>query len=122
MKYYDLTESAEEDFREAKTWSKARWGKELTARYFSDLHTSAEHAALYRRGASISIELTEDITLYGYSAREHYLIYIPVADDRITIVALIRQGRDIVTILRSRQHRIQNELEEIQDKVKQNDN
>ena len=34
---YVLTARAAADLREARAWSRARWGKGLTARYFDDL-------------------------------------------------------------------------------------
>jgi plasmid stabilization system protein ParE len=42
---YVLTARAAADLREARAWSRARWGKELTSRYFDDLHEGAQFIA-----------------------------------------------------------------------------
>lgn len=42
-KSYVLTTRAAADLAEARIWSRARWGKELTNRYFEDLHEGAIH-------------------------------------------------------------------------------
>ena len=42
---YILTETAEQDFREARGWSLSRWGRALTKQYFADLHECAERIA-----------------------------------------------------------------------------
>ena len=42
---YVLTTRAVADLREARAWSRARWGKELMNRYFTDLHNGAEYVA-----------------------------------------------------------------------------
>lgn len=44
-KSYVLTARAVADLREARAWSRARWGKELTNRYFEDLHEGAQYIA-----------------------------------------------------------------------------
>jgi plasmid stabilization system protein ParE len=36
-KRYILTDRAASDLREARAWLRARWGKDLTNRYFDDL-------------------------------------------------------------------------------------
>jgi plasmid stabilization system protein ParE len=44
-KSYVLTARAAADLIEARAWSRARWGKELTNRYFEDLHEGAQYIA-----------------------------------------------------------------------------
>jgi plasmid stabilization system protein ParE len=44
-KRYILTNRAAADLREARVWSLARWGKELTNQYFDDLHDGAQFIA-----------------------------------------------------------------------------
>jgi plasmid stabilization system protein ParE len=115
---YVLTARAAADLREARAWSRARWGKELTSRYFDDLHESARfiaenHAALLGRH-----ELSGGTSLWVYRVREHYIVYEPLAERFIAIVAVLRQGRDIPTILQKWSVPIRRELLEIRAKVK----
>lgn len=51
-KSYVLTVRAAADLSEARIWSRARWGKELTNRYFVDLHEGAQ----YMRGVAIPMK------------------------------------------------------------------
>lgn len=110
---YILTETAESDFLEARQWSLSRWGEELTRQYFSDLHECAE--SLSRNpGRSIPMDqVPAAVELKIYPVREHYLVYVPIGSDRIVIVALIRQTRDVPAILNANSFTIQRQLREI---------
>jgi plasmid stabilization system protein ParE len=93
----------------------AGWGKELTSRYFDDLHEGAQFIAenqLRRRQ-----ELSGETSLLVYPVREHYIAYEPLAERFIAIVAVIRQGRDIPAILQKWSVPIRRELIEIRAKI-----
>ncbi len=118
-RYYLLTATAEQDFREARRWSISRWGKELTREYFTALHESAEGIA---QNHSAMLQLTGASELGVHPVREHYLIYVPTSKNSIVIVALIRQTRDVPAILKANGFKIQRQLKEIVEKLKQGEN
>ncbi len=109
-RHYILTATAERDFREARQWSLSRWGKELTRQYFTDLHDSAEGLA---RGHSARPKLSDSSELGIYPVREHYLVYVPISKNRVVIVALFRQTRDVPAILKANGFKIQRQLKDI---------
>jgi len=111
---YLLTETAEADFWDARNWSMQRWGLDLTTDYFQDLHNAAEYVASNHKSLAKKDHLTGTTGLGIYAAREHYLIYVPLNDAQIAIVALIRQGRDVPTILRNNSYAIRKEVEQLQ--------
>lgn len=114
---YVLTARATADLREARAWSRARWGKELTSRYFDDLHEGAQHIAENQTALRGRQELSGGINLLVYPVREHYIVYGPLAERIIAIVAVIRQGRDIPAILQKWSAPIRRELLEIRAKI-----
>lgn len=112
---YILTETAERDFRAARNWSMSRWGAEQTQQYFMDLHQSAE--ALAERYSDR--QLISDVGELGiHPVREHYLVYVPVSNNRIVIVALIRQTRDVPAILNANGFNIRRQLKAIMKQFK----
>ncbi len=116
-KSYVLTVRAEADLREARAWSRARWGKELTNRYFEDLHDGAQYIAQNHASFRARHELAGGTALFLYPVREHYIVYEPLVEKFIAIVAVIRQGRDIPTILQKWAAPIRRELTEIRAKI-----
>ena len=90
---YVLTARAAADLREARAWSRARWGKELTSRYFDDLHEGAQFIAENQSALRPRQELSAGTSLWVYPVREHYIVYEPLAERFIAVVAVIRQGR-----------------------------
>jgi len=120
-KNYILTEIAERDFWQAKQWSISRWGKKLTTQYFKDLHQVAQYIALNYQSLPEKNYLTGTTELGIYAVREHYLIYVPESKIQIVIVALIRQTRDVPTIIKENNYLFRRELKKIQenkDKIK----
>lgn len=115
-RHYILTATAERDLREARRWSLSRWGSELTKQYFTDLHESAEGIA---QSHSATPQLTDVSALGIHPTREHYLVYVPISKNRIVIVALIRQTRDVPAILKANGFKIQRQLKEIFKKLEQ---
>jgi plasmid stabilization system protein ParE len=113
-KSYVLTVRAEADLREARAWSLSRWGKELTSRYFEDLHEGApdNHTSFGSRH-----RLAGGTSLFLYPVREHFIVYEPLTEKSIAVVAVIRQGRDIPTILQKWAAPIRRELIEIRGKI-----
>ena len=111
---YILTATAERDFREARRWSLSRWGKELTRQYFVDLHKGAEGLA---QNHSAVPQMAGPGDLSVYPVREHYIVYVPIGNNRIVIVALIRQTRDVPEILNANSFKIRRQLKEIFDKL-----
>ena len=116
-KSYVLTARAVADLHEARVWSRARWGKELTNLYFEDLHAGAQYIAENHASLRDRHELAGGTALLLYSVREHYIVYEPLAPGLIAIVALIRQGRDIPAILQKWAAPIRRELIEIRGKI-----
>lgn len=117
-KSYLLTARAIDDLREARAWSRARWGKELTNRYFEDLHAGAQYIAENHACFRERHELGGGAALLVYPIREHYIVYEPLAPRLIAIVAVIRQGRDIPAILQKWAAPIRRELIEIRGMIK----
>lgn len=116
-KSYILTARAATDLREARAWSRAQWGKELTNRYFEDLHDGAQYIAENHASLRDRHELAGGTALLLYPVREHYIVYEPLAPRRIAIVAVIRQGRDIPAILQKWAAPIRRELIDIRGKI-----
>ena len=116
-KSYLLTARAAADLREARAWSRARWGKELTDRYFEDLHEGAQYIAENHASLRDRHELAGGTALLLYPVREHYIVYEPLTPRSIAIVAVIRQSRDIPAILRKWAAPIRRELTEIRSKI-----
>ena len=116
-KYYTLTRLAESDLYEARLWSLSRWGRALTQQYFSDLHEAAEYASMNHRSLGKRDDLTGDTGLFVHPVREHYLVYLPVDDQHIVIVAVIRQSRDVPDILAKADFMIRREVSEIIGKI-----
>lgn len=114
-RHYILTSTAERDFRQAKQWSLSRWGKELTAQYFLDLHDAAEYVAKHAKSISEKKDLVGGSRLAIHAVREHYIVYMPISKQRIIIVALIRQTRDVPAILHANNYLICRELNKILD-------
>jgi plasmid stabilization system protein ParE len=112
-KRYILTARAASDLREARAWSHARWGKELTNRYFDDLHNGAQYVAEHHASLRGRHDLAGGTALLLHSVREHYLVYEPLDDQHVVIVAVVRQGRDIPAILQKWAAPIRRELTEI---------
>lgn len=109
---YVLTETAARDFREARRWSKARWGDRTTRAYFQKLHNGAEYIAARQTVISHRDELTEDTNLEVYPVGEHFLVYVPLDKTQIAVVALIRQIRDVPALLQANRFQIQRALNE----------
>jgi plasmid stabilization system protein ParE len=112
--YYVLTQTAEHDFRQARIWSRKRWGAELTRAYFQDLHEGAQYVAQNWRALPSKTYITGETELGIYAVREHYVVFVPVpAKDMVIIVALIRQTRDVPAILKSNSFSIKRALQRI---------
>ena len=116
-KSYVLTVRAEADLREARAWSRSRWGKELTSRYFKDLHEGAQYIADNHTSFGSRHQLAGGASLFLYPVREHYIVYEPLTEKSIAVVAVIRQARDIPTILQKWAAPIRRELIEIRAKI-----
>jgi plasmid stabilization system protein ParE len=115
---YILTQTAEDDFRQARLWSKRRWGAELTRAYFQDLHEGAQYLAQNWQSLPSKNNLTNESDLGIYAVREHYMVFLPVpAKTMIIIIALIRQTRDVPTILKTNSFAIQRALQSVSGKL-----
>jgi plasmid stabilization system protein ParE len=110
---YILTPTARAQLREAKAWSLARWGQELTEQYFHDLEKAALHIAANHSRYAKRKELAGESGLCLYPVREHYIVYEPLTRKKIAIVAFIRQGRDIPALLSRHAVLFRRELEKI---------
>lgn len=112
-KTYFLTPMARRHLREAKAWSLARWGPEQTREYFNALHEAARDLARHPTSHHSRDELDGGTGLRLYPFREHFLVYEPVGQNRIVIVAVIRQTRDIPEILSRGSYVLRRELNEL---------
>jgi plasmid stabilization system protein ParE len=117
-KRYVLTNRAAADLREARAWSLARWGKELTNQYFDDLHGGAQYIADRHPSLRDRHDLAGGTALLLHAVREHYLIYEPLDEQCVVIVAVIRQRRDIPAILQKWAAPIRRELTAIRAAIK----
>lgn len=99
-KSYLLTETAARDFKAARAWSLSRWGQRQTQTYFRKLHDAAEYVAANQSAVPSREDLTDSTDIGVYPVGEHYVVYAPIDKKRIAIVALVRQTRDVPTILR----------------------
>ena len=113
---YVLTPTARRHLREAKAWSLARWGQELTEQYFHDLEKTALYLADHHSRLAGRKELAGESGLGLYPAREHYIVYVPLTRNKIAIVAFIRQGRDIPALLSRHAPLFRRELDKIRKK------
>ena len=102
---------ARSHLRGAKQWSLERWGKKLTQVCFRDLDAAARRLAENHTTLPSRMELTGDPLLRAYPVREHFLIYVPVDNWRIAIVAVIRQGRDLPALCARHRSMIERELQ-----------
>jgi plasmid stabilization system protein ParE len=122
-RHYVLTPGAVEDIREIGDWSLARWGKEKTVQYLTELHEKLEYVATHFRTFESS-KTHDDVSggtgLLLYPTHQHYFVFIPMDKRRIAVAAIIRQGRDIAAILQKDGFAIRRELQEIGDKIAQN--
>lgn len=96
-------------------------GKELTNRYFEDLHQEAQYVAENYLALRVRHGLAGGTALFLHPVREHYIIYEPLAEKFIAIVAVIRQRRDIPTILRKWAGPIRRELIEIRERIERHE-
>jgi plasmid stabilization system protein ParE len=120
-KSYVLTVRAEADLREARAWSRARWGKELTNRYFEDLDNGAQYIAENHASLRNRHDLAGGSAQFLYPIREHYIVYEPLAERFIAIVAIIRQVRDVPAILQKWAAPIRRELIEIRGQIERSE-
>ena len=120
--HYFLTPSAVEDIREAGDWSLERWGKERTVQYLTELHEQLEYVATNFKtfeNNKTCDNLSDGTGLLLYPVNKHYIVFIPTGEKSIAVAALIRQGRDIPSILQKDGFTIRRELQEIRDKISQ---
>ena len=115
---YVLTARAAADLKEARAWSRARWGKDLTAKYFDELHEAAQFIAENHESLRRRQEFGGGLALLLHPVREHYIVYEPLGEKLIAVVAVIRQGRDIAAILQKWAMPIRRELLEIRARVR----
>lgn len=109
---YVLTQTAVDDFRDARRWSNARWGEPATRACFRRIHDCAEHIAARRAAISGREELSGNTGLGIHPVGEHFLVYVPIERTQIAVVALIRQVRDIRAVLEANHFQIQRALNE----------
>jgi plasmid stabilization system protein ParE len=110
---YVLTPTAAADIREIADWSMDHWGQVRTVKYLHDLHEgfctiAKNHAGFMKRdylGGSVGIAL--------YPIKKHYVAFVPIDKKKIAIAAIIRQGRDIPSILLKNRYMIEREVQTI---------
>ncbi len=109
---YILTTTARKNLRAAKIWSRTRWSEKLTAQCFYNLEKAAFYLTSHNQSANRQ-DLSGKSGLSVYPVREHYIIYVPLNNQQIVIVAFIRQTRDIPTLLSKYAYLFKRELDEI---------
>jgi len=62
-------------------------------------------------------DLSGDTGLSVHPVREHYLVYLPVAEQHIVIVAVVRQSRDVPKILGRAEFMIRREVMGIREEI-----
>lgn len=90
-----------------------RWGEELTVEYFSALDEAAKKLANNTKTFRTREELTGGTGLQLFPFREHFLVYEPLNERQIMIVAVLRQSQDIPRILSKGSFVIVKELESL---------
>lgn len=110
IRSYVLTETAADDFRAARRWSLARWGKERTKTYFEQLHAAAEYVAAHQQAIAKRDDLIGNPELAVHAVGEHYLVYAPLGGEQIAVVALIRQTRDVPAIVEANSFQIRRQV------------
>lgn len=116
---YLLTLGAVDDIREIGDWSLQHWGKEKTIAYLSDLHQGLEFIAKNFKtfeNNKTRDDLSGGAGLLLYPINKHYVVFVPISEKTIAVAAVIRQGRDIATILQKDAFAIRRELHEIKAK------
>jgi plasmid stabilization system protein ParE len=89
----------------------------LTGRYFNDLHEGAHFVAENHSASRGRQELSGGSSLLVYPVREHYIVYEPLAERFIAVVAVIRQGHAFPAILQKWSVPIRRELMEVRSKI-----
>lgn len=119
---YFLTQGALDDIREIGDWSLERWGKQKTLRSLTELHDGLQYIAANCKALQTS-KVREDLSggtgLLLYPVGKHYVVYVPINEKSVAVAAVIRQGRDIASILQKDGFTIHRELKEIDDQIAQ---
>jgi plasmid stabilization system protein ParE len=119
---YVLTPGAVDDIREIGDWSLERWGRGQTVQYLTELHQGLEYVAENFKTIESKKnhdELSGNSGLLLYPINKHYVVFTPVGNNVIAVAAVIRQGRDIPSILQKGGFEIRRELHEIEEGVTQ---
>lgn len=114
--HYVLTVGALDDIREIADWSLAHWGKAKTIAYLNDLHQGLAYIAANFKTFEYNKtrdDLSGGTGLLLYPINKHYVVFVPMSEKTIAVAAVIRQGRDIASILQKDAFAIRRELEEI---------
>jgi plasmid stabilization system protein ParE len=119
---YFLTHSAAQDIRDLADWSLNRWGQEKTTHYLTELHEKlgylSENLETFQRNQTYA-DLNGGTGLLLYPVQKHYIVFLPLGEQSIAVAAVIRQGRDIPSILQKHAFAIREELQEIQNRIAQ---
>jgi plasmid stabilization system protein ParE len=119
---YFLTPGAVDDIRELGEWSLKRWGKDKTVQYLTELHQGLEYIAanfkIFENNKSRD-DLSGGSGLLLNPINKHYVVFAPIGGEAIAVAAVIRQGRDIPSILQKDGFAIRRDLQEIQERIAQ---
>jgi toxin ParE1/3/4 len=100
MSLYNLRSAAEQDLREIASYTLNKWGTKQLAIYRQALNHSFDAIG---KGEAINIPLS--ITLANIlvtKCQHHYVFYISEGLEKPTIIGVIHEARDIVSLLASR--------------------
>lgn len=87
----------------------------MTRKYFEDLDAAASTLADNPTRYTSREELSGSTGLLLHPVREHFFVYEFLKDGRLVIVAVIRQGRDVSSILRRGAYVIRRELDQLRE-------
>ena len=100
MPHYDITDDAEADIRQIVAYTLENWGVAQTNIYRNALKDT--FARIGKRGGANRKFSDMFPDLYVTKCQRHYIFYLTVGVRNPTIVAVIHEARDIVTLLASR--------------------
>lgn len=100
MPHYDITDDAEADIRQIVAYTLENWGVAQTNIYRNALKDT--FALIGKKGGANRKFSDMFPDLYVTKCQRHYIFYLTVGVRNPTIVAVIHEASDIVTLLASR--------------------
>jgi len=115
---YTLTTSAESDLRALQARSLELFGPIQTNRFIARLKKAAEFASTHIGKLSTRSHLVGDSGLSLYPVSNQFLVYRPVSDHHIVILAIVTQSRDIPALIAAKETTFQETFRVIEQSIK----